>query len=170
MLLLLGDQLIRDAGLAVFELVKNAYDADASKCMVTMLDVEEPAKARVVIEDNGTGMDLRTVTGVWLEPGTEYRAEQRAEGRRSRNYKRLPLGEKGVGRFAAHKLGRDIKLITRAAGRPEVVVEINWDLFKTTRYLSDVAVSRERSMARGLKLAGSEKNGPVARCGIFTGR
>jgi anti-sigma regulatory factor (Ser/Thr protein kinase) len=141
MLLLLGDQLIRDAGLAVFELVKNAYDADASKCTVTMFDIEEPSKARVIIEDNGTGMEMETVTGVWLEPGTEFRADQRAEGRRSRKYHRSPLGEKGVGRFAAHKLGHDIKLTTRAAGRPEVVVVINWDLFESTRYLSDVAVS-----------------------------
>jgi signal transduction histidine kinase len=141
MLLLLGDQLIRDAGLAVFELVKNAYDADASTCTVTMFDIGEPAKARVAVEDNGTGMELKTVTSVWLEPGTDYRAEQRAEGRRSRNYHRLPLGEKGVGRFAAHKLGHDIKLVTRAAGCPEVVVEINWDLFESTGYLSDVAVS-----------------------------
>ena len=42
LLLLLGDQLIRDAGIAVFELVKNAYDADASKVTVLMSDVSEP--------------------------------------------------------------------------------------------------------------------------------
>lgn len=141
MLLLLGDQLIRDAGLAVFELVKNAYDADAPECTVTMIDITEPEKARIVVRDNGTGMDIETITGVWLEPGTEFRAEQRAEGRRSKNHHRLPLGEKGVGRFAAHKLGRDIKLITRMAGEPEVVVEIDWDQFENSRYLSDVVVS-----------------------------
>lgn len=36
LLRLLGDQLIRDANLAVFELVKNAYDADATRCSVTL--------------------------------------------------------------------------------------------------------------------------------------
>ena len=141
MLLLLGDQLIRDAGLAVFELVKNAYDADAPECTVTMFNITEPEKARIIVRDNGTGMDIETITGVWLEPGTEFRADQRAEGRRSKNHNRLPLGEKGVGRFAAHKLGRDIKLVTRQAGEPEVVVEINWDKFESSRYLSDVTVN-----------------------------
>ena len=141
MLLLLGDQLIRDAGLAVFELVKNAYDADAPECTVTMFNITEPEKARIIVRDNGTGMDIETITGVWLEPGTEFRADQRAEGRRSKNHNRLPLGEKGVGRFAAHKLGRDIKLVTRKAGEPEVVVEINWDKFESSRYLSEVAVN-----------------------------
>src|SRR5439155_11430499 len=108
MLLLLGDQLIRDAGLAVFELVKNAYDADATTCAVSMFSITDPENARIVVRDDGTGMDIKTITGVWLEPGTEFRAEQRAEGRRSKKHHRLPLGEKGVGRFAAHKLGRDI--------------------------------------------------------------
>jgi len=55
MILLLGDQLIRDSGLAVFELVKNAYDADASRCTVTLHDPEDLASARIVIEDNGGG-------------------------------------------------------------------------------------------------------------------
>jgi len=141
MLLLLGDQLIRDAGLAVFELVKNAYDADAASCTVTMFNITEPEKARIVIRDDGVGMDLKTITGVWLEPGTDFRVDQRAEGRRSKEHGRLPLGEKGVGRFAAHKLGRDIRLITRMPNKPEVVITINWDQFETSRYLSDVAVS-----------------------------
>jgi len=140
MLLLLGDHLIRDAGLAVFELVKNAYDADAPECTVTMFNITEPDEARIVVRDDGTGMDIETITGVWLEPGTEFRTEQRTDGHRSKNFHRLPLGEKGVGRFAAHKLGRDIKLVTRKNGKPEVVVNINWDKFESSRYLSDVGV------------------------------
>jgi len=62
MLLLLGDELIRDAGLAVFELVKNAYDADASSCNVTLSNITDPSSGSIIIEDNGTGMDLGTVT------------------------------------------------------------------------------------------------------------
>lgn len=146
MLLLLGDQLIRDAGLAVFELVKNSYDADASRCTVTMHDLAEPEKARIVIHDTGTGMDIDTVRNVWLEPGTENRATQRRRDRRSGKYRRLPLGEKGVGRFAAHKLGREIELVTRMARKSEVVVRIDWDEFEKARYLSDVNISvSERS-------------------------
>lgn len=141
LLLLLGDQLIRDAGLAVFELVKNAYDADATRCVVTLHNSEDTTAATITVEDDGSGMDLATVLNVWLEPGTEFRSEQREEGRRSPKHKRLPLGEKGVGRFAVHKLGRQIEVVTRVAHANEIVISIDWHAFETTKYLSDVPVS-----------------------------
>ncbi len=137
---LLGDQLIRDAGIAVFELVKNAYDADASKCIVTMYDSDKPNQARIVIEDDGVGMSYETVTGVWLEPGTEFRKEQKEQGERSKKG-RLPLGEKGIGRFAVHKLGRQIKMATRQAGSDEVVLDLDWEnLFSRSSYLSEIPI------------------------------
>jgi hypothetical protein len=50
LLTLLGDQLIRDANLAVFELVKNAYDADATECAVTLKQSEDPSEARIEVK------------------------------------------------------------------------------------------------------------------------
>ena len=47
LLTLLGDQLIRDANLAVFELVKNAYDADSTKCLVVVENPDKPTEARI---------------------------------------------------------------------------------------------------------------------------
>ncbi|MGA8728448.1 MAG: ATP-binding protein, partial [Terracidiphilus sp.] len=141
MLLLLGDQLIRDPAIAVFELVKNAYDADSPSATVTMDKIDDATHGRIVVEDSGTGMDFATVTGVWLEPGTDYRAVQRAEGVRTPKYGRLPLGEKGVGRFAAHKLGKKISLITRKKNCPEVIVNIDWSAFAVHKYLSEVPVT-----------------------------
>jgi Histidine kinase-, DNA gyrase B-, and HSP90-like ATPase len=94
-LLLLGDQLIRDAGIAVFELVKNAYDADSPTVTIMMEGVAEPRTGKIVVQDSGTGMDYDTVVGVWLEPGTDYRVHQRTENERTPRYKRTPLGEKG---------------------------------------------------------------------------
>lgn len=141
MLLLLGDQLIRDPAIAVFELVKNAYDADSRLATVTMDKIDDATHGRIVVEDSGTGMDFATVTGVWLEPGTDYRAVQRAEGVRTPKYGRLPLGEKGVGRFAAHKLGKKISLITRKKNCPEVIVNIDWSAFAVHKYLSEVPVT-----------------------------
>lgn len=139
MVLLLGDQLIRDAGIAVFELVKNAYDADATKCTVTLHDIAaDSPNARIVVEDDGHGMDGDTVRNVWLEPGTEHRKQQRDEGERTPRFGRMPLGEKGLGRFAVHKLGRKVTLVTRAADADEVVVRIDWRDFEAARYLQDV--------------------------------
>jgi signal transduction histidine kinase len=152
MLLLLGDQLIRDAGLAVFELVKNAYDADATECVVTLRSIGSPDNGSIVVQDDGSGMDLRTVTGVWLEPGTDFRTKQKEALSRSHRFHRLPLGEKGVGRFAVHKLGRAIELVTRKRGKLEITVSIDWQQFDRGQYLSQVPVeirSREPEVFKG---------------------
>jgi len=140
-LVLLGEQLIRDAGIAVFELVKNSYDADASKVDVTLSNIYDTARGLVVVEDDGSGMTWDQVVNVWLEPGTDYRQQQKLAGMRTPRFHRLPLGEKGVGRFAAHKLGKRISLISRVENRPEVVVDIDWNGFTKERYLSDACVN-----------------------------
>ena len=106
-----------------------------------MHDITDPARASVIIEDDGVGMDLSTITDVWLEPGTDYRAKEREQKKRTPKFKRLPLGEKGVGRFAVHKLGQVIELVTRRRGEDEVVVRIDWADFENAEYLSEVPVS-----------------------------
>ena len=141
LLRLLGDELIRDPNIAIFELVKNAYDADASYSRVLMLDVHDRQSGSIVVRDDGTGMNWDTLTGVWLEPGTDFRKRQRGEDeKRSPNFGRLPLGEKGVGRFAAGKLGDRVTLTTRAKDQPEIVVEINWEELVSHDYLSEALV------------------------------
>ena len=151
MLLLLGEQLIRDPGIAVFELVKNAYDADATKVTVELINVDDAEAGKVIIEDNGSGMDWDTVVNVWLEPGTDYREKQKSKGARSPIFHRFPLGEKGVGRFAAHKLGRRVKLVTKTGSSPEVTVEVDWTLFGSTKYLSDTNVKVSEGPATHFK-------------------
>lgn len=147
LMLLLGDQLIRDAGIAVFELVKNAYDADARNCVVTLGSIDVDNEDSIVeIEDDGSGMDIRVVEGVWLSPGTRNRLTQRegkhgTNSQRSPKFHRLPLGEKGVGRFAVHKLGNRVEMVTRAKGKKEVVVVIDWRMFDSDEPLSSVPVT-----------------------------
>lgn len=151
LLLLLGDQLIRDPNIAVFELVKNAYDADSSEAIVTMSLFPDSSKNKIIIEDSGLGMDFETVTGVWLEPGTDYRVRQREAGELTPKG-RMPLGEKGVGRFAAHKLGHRVTLITRKARKQEVLVEIDWEAdFEGKKYLADVPVTVTTRRAKHFK-------------------
>ena len=140
MLQLLGDQLIRDAHIAVFELLKNAYDADATEVTVTLSDIEDGDDASIVVEDDGSGMTFDTVMNVWLEPATDHRARQKSEGVRSPRFGRLPMGEKGIGRFAVHKLGKAVELVTRATDCDEVVVAVDWDALEEEEYLSDAAL------------------------------
>ena len=141
LLRLLGDELIRDPNIAIFELVKNAYDADASHARIVMVDVHDRHSGFIVVSDDGTGMDWDTLTGVWLEPGTDFRKRQRSGAKgRSARFGRLPLGEKGVGRFAAGKLGDRVTLTTRAKGQPEIVVEVDWEELINHDYLSEALV------------------------------
>jgi len=139
LLSLLGEQLIGNDRLAIFELVKNSYDADASKVTIELngIDTDMP---RIIVTDNGEGMSLETLTNVWLEPGNDHRQIQRLEGQRTPKFKRLPLGEKGVGRFAVHKLGENISLSTRKKGGPELSLTINWKEITAKKYLSDAKV------------------------------
>ena len=138
---LLGDELIRDASIAIFELVKNAYDADASKVEVTLDHVAERHKGIIAVEDDGCGMDWDTVVRVWLELGTDFRRRQvSGSNGRSPKFGRLPLGEKGVGRFAVGKLGDDFRLITRSRDNLEVVVHFAWTSLLQQERFEDVAV------------------------------
>ena len=138
LLQLLGDELIGSPRLAVFELVKNAYDADAGTVRVVLQNIERP-KASIVVEDDGDGMTLKTIRDIWLVPGHDHRARQRATLQRTRRG-RLPLGEKGLGRFAAHKLGNRIKVVTRARKQQECVVSIDWAKLIRRKNLSDAMV------------------------------
>lgn len=124
LLQLLGEELIGDDRLAVFELVKNGYDADANNVAITVTLRPAPHQS-IVVEDNGTGMTLADITGKWLELATDSRRRDRSV--RSKRFRRLALGEKGVGRIASFKLGRFVSLTTRATGEPEYKVEIDWD-------------------------------------------
>lgn len=140
LLLQLGDQLIKNESIALIELVKNSYDADANNVAIYMEHIDDSENGAIIIEDNGFGMSLDIVENVWLEPGSDFKREQFASLQFSPKYKRLPIGEKGIGRFGVHKLGNEIEMTTKKEGFKEVYVKINWEEFEKTRYLEDVPI------------------------------
>lgn len=145
LLQLLGEQLIGTSQLAIFELVKNSYDADADKVIVEIknpkLDSANPEKGSIEVTDfGGEGMDYDVITNVWLEPGADHKKGKREKRERTKKYSRLPLGEKGVGRFAVHKLGKHIKLTTKAENSPELSLEINWEDLLENKYIDETSV------------------------------
>lgn len=139
LLLQLGEQLIKSESVAVLELIKNSYDADATKVTVTMNDIDMPSIGYIEISDNGTGMDLDTVRNIWMEPGNTHKRNIVNELCIS-PLGRLPIGEKGIGRFGVHKLGKKIEMITRSKDSKEVRVSIDWRAFDTAEYLDDVNI------------------------------
>lgn len=140
LLLQLGDQLIKNESIALLELAKNAYDADASKVDIIMRHPDSIEEGTIEIEDDGFGMTPDIVENVWLEPGSNYKQEQFAERRLTPIYQRLPIGEKGIGRFGAHKLGNLIEMTTKSANANEVFVRIDWTQFAEHRYLEEVPI------------------------------
>ncbi|WP_121667319.1 sensor histidine kinase [Mesonia aquimarina] len=141
LLLQLGDQLIKNESIALVELVKNSYDADANIVNIYMENVENKEEGVIIIEDDGFGMTPEIVEDVWLEPGSDFKSKQIKNKEKTPKYKRLPIGEKGIGRFGVHKLGNIIELTTKAKNSNEVYVKINWEHFDEYDYLSDVPIT-----------------------------
>lgn len=137
---LLGDELIGNPRLAVFELVKNAYDADANEVIVA-IDLHSHDEPFISVTDDGDGMSPEILQNIWLAPGHDNRRTQRHERQRTERHGRLPLGEKGVGRFAVHKLGNRIRVVTRAKNCDEAVIDIDWNKLISTPYLDEAPVT-----------------------------
>jgi hypothetical protein len=135
---LLGEELISDEVIAVVELVKNAYDADAHRVTVTLENITDLTNGVISIRDDGIGMDLQTVLHNWMEPASsQKRAKKGMKPRTPRG--RVQLGEKGVGRFAADKLGSELELISRPAeAEEEVVLKVGWHHYDHDKYLDEV--------------------------------
>ena len=115
LLLELGERLISKDEVAVVELVKNAYDADAKNCRVT---IDSDA---IVVADDGCGMDTEQVKSAWLALGTssKKRSPTSLGGRRV-------LGEKGIGRLAVIRLGSRAEVLTRRQNGNTLRVSMDW--------------------------------------------
>src|SRR5260221_12796042 len=126
LLLQLGDQLIKNESIALIELVKNSYDADAKNVDIYMENVDDPDNGIIIIEDDGFGMDAKTVEDVWMEPGSDFKSEQFLKREATPRFNRLPIGEKGIGRFGVHKLGNQIEMTSKKERFKEASVTIAW--------------------------------------------
>jgi len=140
LLLQLGDQLIKNESIALVELVKNSYDADANIVNIYMENVDDSDNGIIIIEDDGYGMSADVVENVWLEPGSNFKTKKIENNEVSPKYGRLPIGEKGIGRFGVHKLGNVIEMTTKFKDKKEVFVKIDWTDFENYEYLDDVPV------------------------------
>jgi len=123
-LLSLGRESIKDKTTALLELVKNAYDADATIVQVDFSTVGQGAKEAIRIADNGVGMTSVDIDSRWLRVGFSHkRAERRSAGGRRET------GEKGVGRLSADRLGAILELRSKKRNKVAVGILVNWDSF-----------------------------------------
>jgi len=139
----LGKELIADPNLAIIEFVKNAYDAGAIKVFINFRITEFPT--RLSIEDNGAGMDLASFERNWMHPGYSEKAPDAPPGHRisaTTTGGRVPVGEKGLGRLAAGRLGNRLEVFTRRRASDRWLhVDFQWDRFDDmTKRMDEVQI------------------------------
>lgn len=140
LVLTIGRDLIQDPYAAVVELVKNAYDADSNDVDVEFSRIDGKRQYSITIADHGHGMTRDDVINKWMVPSTMDKLR-----RRRSPSGRVMQGRKGVGRYAASVLGKDLLLETVASQGEKTEVYIDWSQFENTEYLDDVEILVETS-------------------------
>jgi signal transduction histidine kinase len=133
---IIGRDLITDDYVAVFELVKNSFDAYAKKVLITF------KKDKIIITDDGKGMDLDDIKKKWLavaysakKEGVEDEelVEKEFDSYRSKiQAKKFFAGAKGIGRFSCDRLGNELVLTSKKASSNAKIEQIvvNWSDFE----------------------------------------
>lgn len=142
----IGQELISNDVIALVELIKNSYDADARNIDIELNDIFSES-GEIIVRDDGLGMTHEKIVDVWLEPATPDKKDA-LNKKFSICSKRRLLGEKGIGRFAAHRLGNNIELTSRAKLdcqiQPldyETKVKIDWNVFTEDKYLEEIPIT-----------------------------
>lgn len=120
----LGFELVGKQETALMELIKNAYDADATEVTVDFFNAEEEG-GKLVIQDNGSGMNLETIKNAWMNISTDFKQENKISPR----FGRVRAGRKGIGRFSVQRLGKTLILVSSVKGDSKATkVTFNWDI------------------------------------------
>lgn len=127
----LGRELVGRHETAVSELVKNAYDADATQVTLEFTNAYDSG-GTLKIEDNGLGMTREQLINGFMRLSSADKIHNPV----SERYKRIRAGKKGIGRFATQRLGNTLTIITQTLDNPRALkVSINWDDFQTDKDL-----------------------------------
>lgn len=114
----LGERLVGRPHIALAELIKNSYDADATEAVIRVHD------DRIEVLDNGHGMTFSEFKNYWMRVGSPHKQEKRV----SRHFGRRMTGSKGVGRLSAQFLGKEIEIKTVSDRTPnsELHAYVDW--------------------------------------------
>lgn len=130
---LLSEQLVSDPNVAVLEFIKNGYDADATDILVEFDLDTDLSESSIIIADNGAGMDHNSFVRNWMSPGFSSKLDAPPTSR-----SRIPVGEKGLGRLAAGRLGATLDVYSRTAtNKPWFHAFFRWEDFNNQEKLLD---------------------------------
>ncbi|MEZ7197712.1 sensor histidine kinase [Pseudodesulfovibrio karagichevae] len=131
----LGRELVAKQETAVAELVKNGYDADAKLVELTFIDVDSPG-GTLEIFDNGNGMTRSQLINGFMRLSTTDKADTPF----SPLYKRARAGRKGIGRFAAQRLGTKLTIITQTKESPNALkISVDWNKYTAHKELATIS-------------------------------
>ncbi|MDW5415033.1 ATP-binding protein [Iodobacter sp. CM08] len=123
---IVGKDLITDRFVAIFELVKNSYDARASKVIVSFESLG--GAPNIIVRDNGIGMSKSDLEDKWLH--LAYSEKEEGHSNESRAF----VGSKGVGRFSCDSLGKSLTIKSKKSGElEEHVLKVNWEDFEKSK-------------------------------------
>lgn len=142
-ILTIGRDLVQDPHAAVIELVKNAYDAD-SPDVVIAFERTENRDYRISVADHGHGMTRDTVINKWMVPSTSDKEERKGLSPGGRTMQ----GRKGIGRYAASILGKDLLVETTTASGERTTLYLQWADFENAEYLGDVDILIETASVK----------------------
>jgi signal transduction histidine kinase len=132
----LGRELVAKQETALIELVKNGFDADATQ--VDVVFEGSGLSAALEVRDNGSGMTRRELVQGFMRLASDLKAQSP----RSPRFGRRRAGRKGIGRFAAQRLGDRLVLTTRTEAAPAALrLDVDWRQFVHGRRLEDITVS-----------------------------
>ena len=131
----LGERLVGKPHVALAELIKNSYDADATEVTIKFL----PKADRIEIIDNGHGMTFEEFKNFWMRIGTTHKKEKR----QSKNLERPMTGSKGVGRLAVQFLARSltIQTVSEDESHKWLKAQVDWEKAMEVKELTEVEVS-----------------------------
>ena len=122
----IGRELINDKFIAIFELVKNSYDAGANHVRIQFVDLGSPS-ASIIISDDGCGMNKEDIIQKWLF--VAYSEKRNPSYRDS--IRRTVAGAKGVGRFSCDRLGESVFLSSKTSREDTLhKISISWNDFE----------------------------------------
>lgn len=152
---IIGKDLISDRFIAIFELVKNSYDAGASKVKINF-DKDKDGQSRIIISDDGCGMNYNDIINKWLFVAYSEKKKKNVSYRE--DIKREVAGAKGVGRFSCDRLGEKLRLMTKTINDKDVhVVDVNWSNFEIDDTKEFMQIPVNYSVAK--KLPNSSESG-----------
>jgi len=136
----LGEQLVSKRSIALAELVKNSYDADATETIIILENVKNKIGGTITVNDNGTGISPEQFKQTWMRIATM----DATTNPYSKRFKRQRAGEKGIGRIACRKLAKELRIMsvteTESRGKVRLSAHFKWSSFLPGSDLNKIPV------------------------------